>query len=450
VLASTPVVAQNGSDGGGALADVIVTALQETLRVVFSPVEGLIEQHAADLVRTVVGTPAPDAAFDDPSNGVWPSIYDYYWNAVVPLSLLLWALSAGLIIFFESTSHLFASYSRSKLQKRAFTGLMGILSWWWIDALARQFVHGLSTFLVPDLSQITLFETLSFSTMGVLGIVIALSTDFALFVLIALIYFARHVVLFLFTLLMPILIALWVPGVGPFSLVSGLMKRLAGFYVPFLFMTIPVAVLFRLGDLLGAHFELSMGGLGAWLTALVIPFVAVAAPLVLFWQAGALFFVADRASRRVSTRRARTNLNRVGLAGRTTAHGGRNLSRGLRGRAALRRDGQMVLNSGSSRAHAAGSQLHAAGGKLRNRLTGDHPGENAGTAAPTQSAFSSPESRAKRADTLRNRTQSRSAEQVGQRDRDYDTGWTDQVDSTRDTGWTNLTDTDDSVDDSPR
>lgn len=83
------------------------------------------------------------------------------------------------------------------------------------------------------------------------------------------------------------------------------MRRMAGFYVPFLFMTVPVAILFRLGQLLGGSLDLSMGGLGAWLAALVIPFVAVAAPIGLFWQAGALFFAADRASHRISKGRGK-------------------------------------------------------------------------------------------------------------------------------------------------
>jgi len=42
----------------------------------------------------------------------------------------------GIVIFLESTSYLFGSYHRSKLKKRAFSGLLGILSWWWVAALA--------------------------------------------------------------------------------------------------------------------------------------------------------------------------------------------------------------------------------------------------------------------------------------------------------------------------
>jgi len=369
-----------------ALGDVIVNALREFLRRLFTPVRGVIETHANDVLATILTTPHPNAVLSKPTNGPWPGLYDYYWDTMVPLSLFLWSFAIGLVILFETTSHLFSSYHRSKLQKRAFSGLIGILSWWWIAAFSLRFTDALIGFLVPDLSDITLFQTLSFSSMGVLGFVIAMATDWVLFVLVTLLYFTRQLVLYLFVLLMPVLMAFWVPGVGPFTLVSRFMKRLASFYVPFLFMAVPVAVLFRLGDLLGRSFELDWGGIGAWLTALVIPFVALVAPLVMFWQAGALFFLADRASRRMSVDRARGRTERVREGGRQTAQGGRNFLRGVRKLPAVKRDGQTVLDSGSSRAHGTGSRLNTAGSRLAGRLRSRNGhGDGKGTAATEQS-----------------------------------------------------------------
>jgi hypothetical protein len=350
------------------LSDIIVAALQELLRVLFSPIQTLIEDHADDVVSIIFGTPHPNAVFARPTNGAWPNIYDYYWDGLMPLALLLWALAIGLVIFFESTSYLFSSYHKAKLKRRAFAGLLGILAWWWLAALSLRFIESLTGYLVPDLSSISLFETLSFSAMGVLGLVVTLSVDLVLFLLIAILYFVRQVVLYLFVLLMPILIALWVPGVGPFSLVSGFVRKLAGFYVPFLFMTVPVALLFRLGDLLGTSADLSMEGLGLWLTALVIPIVAVVSPFVLFWQAGALLFVTDRLARHGSRHRARDRVERARTATQETTHGGRNFVRGARGQPAVRGDGQTLLGSGDSRAHAAGSRLNGASGRLADRF----------------------------------------------------------------------------------
>ncbi len=82
---------------------------------------------------------------------------------------------------------------------------------------------------------------------------------------------------------MPLVIVFWVPGIGPFAPVARLMSRLAGFYVPFLFMTVPIAVLFRLGELLGDSVTVSIGGFGQWLLAIVTPLIAVIAPFVLLW-----------------------------------------------------------------------------------------------------------------------------------------------------------------------
>ncbi|WP_415380527.1 hypothetical protein [Halosimplex sp. TS25] len=359
------VSAQSGSDGGGALGDTIVWAIKKAVRVLFQPLKGIIQNHANDVVRVIIGTPHPNAVFAAPTNSTWPSLYDYFWDEMVPLALLLWALSVGIVIFLESTSYLFSSYHQAKLKRRGFSGLLGILAWWWMDALSRQFTNELAIFIAPDLSTISLFETLSIGSVGALITAITYSVDFFLLALVVLIYFIREIVLYLFTLLMPVLIALWIPGVGPFSLVSKFMKRLAGFYVPFLFMTIPVATLFRLGQLLGENFGFSTQGLGLWLTALIIPVVAIVSPFILFWQAGSIFFMAQSASRHASTRRARSRVNRTRDTGSSALHSGRNFVRGVRGQAAIRSDGQAVFDSGNSRAHAAGSRLNDTGSRLR-------------------------------------------------------------------------------------
>jgi hypothetical protein len=190
-----------------------------------------------------------------------------------------------------------------------------------------------------------------------------------LFVLIGLIYLARQLALYLFVFLMPLLIVFWIPGVGPFALVSKFMKKLAGFYVPFLFMTVPVALLFRLGDILGTSFGPSAGEFGAWLTALVIPLLAVASPFVLFWQAGALFFIADRAARHMSAEKARSRLSRGREQVQSAKQGGRNFVRGVRDEPAVKSGGQYVLNSGESRAHSTGQRLNTTGSRLREALT---------------------------------------------------------------------------------
>jgi type II secretory pathway pseudopilin PulG len=183
-------------------------------------------------------------------------------------------------------------------------------------------------------------------------------------------------------------LVLWIPGVGPFALLSRFVKRLAGFYVPFLFMTVPVAVLFRLGEILGDSFGLSMGGIGAWLTAIVIPLVAVLAPLVLVWQAGGIFFIGDRVARRVSTQQAQARIAAARRGARETAQGGRNFIRGMRGRAAVRPSGQTVLESGGSRAHATGDRLNTAGSRLESVFTSERPGSGESTTEATSASNS--------------------------------------------------------------
>lgn len=368
LLCTTPALAQEGS---GALGDIIIDSLVEFIRRLTEPIAGKIEQFGSDLVEIITATPHPNAVFTEPTNGAWPRLYDYYWQTIVPLSLSLWGLAIGLIIILETTSHLFSSYHRSKLKKRAFTGLLGILSWWWLAAISLRFMNALTGVLAPSLSNISLFETASFTGMGVLGLAISLGVDFTLFVLLAVIYLARQVVLYLFVLWMPVLIAMWIPGVGPFAMLSKLVRKLAGFYLPFLIMTLPVAILFQLGKILGHSFGLSMGGIGAWLTAIIIPFIAVLSPIVLIWQAGGIFFIGDRIARHASAQRAQRRVSGMKAKTQTAAHGSRNFVRGARGKPAVRQNGQTMLDSGDSRAHATGARVSSSGGRLRGTVRSD-------------------------------------------------------------------------------
>lgn len=362
------VAGGNTSGGGGlGLGDIIVGSLEELLRLLFTPIEAVIERYGDSVLAVIVSTPHPDTVFSTPTNGAWPQLYSYYWDVVVPLSLTLFGLVLGLVIVLESTSYLFSNYHASKLKKRGFAGLLGLLSWWWIAALSLRFTDMLTRFLTPSVSNISFFETLSFTGMGVLGLVITLSADLFLLILIGLIYLLRHLILYLFVLLIPLLIVFWIPGVGPFTHVSRFMKKLAGYYVPFLFMTVPVALLFRVGDLLGQSAGFSPGGLGAWLTALVVPFAALLTPFFLFWQASLVFFIADRATHHISARRARHRVR--GQYGGRRQGGGRYVRSG-RGDSGFQGAGTHFESRGSTYNGGSG-RLSGARSRLRSALSRD-------------------------------------------------------------------------------
>ena len=369
--------ASSGSEGGSTgnftgetISDAIVDALRGLLETLFAPIRGLLESHANDLLGLLVGTPHPSVVFTEPSTAPWKALYRYYWETMIPLTLLLFGLSVSMVILLESTSHLFSSYHRVHLKRRAFVGLVGVLSWWWIAAFSLQVADQVSRFLMPDLDSISLFETLSFTSIGLLGVVVSLSMDLALFGLMALIYFIRQLVLYGFVLGMPLLIVAWIPGVGPFRYVARFAQRLAGFYVPFLFMAVPVALLFRLGELLGESATLSVGGIGVWLSALVIPLVAVVSPFILIWQAGGIFTVTDQMTRHASRKHFQRRTGRARQHASDTVHAGRNAMRGLRNEPAVRRDGQTILrtNTGTatSRGYRVGAGLRSTSATLRN------------------------------------------------------------------------------------
>lgn len=354
-----------GSDGGVA-ADALVDSLLSLLELLFSPIRGLIESQANGLLGLLVSTPHPSVVFVEPAMAPWETLYQYYWGTMLPLTFMLFGLAVGAVILLESTSHLFSGYHRARLKRRAFVGLMGILSWWWIAAFSLRLADQLARFITPDLSSISVFETLSFAGIGLLGVIVSLTVDLVLFGLIALIYFTRHLVLYGFILGMPLLIVAWIPGIGPFRFVSTLTRRLAGFYVPLLVMTIPVALLFRLGAVLGDAATLSLGGIGLWLTALVIPFVAVLSPFLLIWQAGATFFIGEQLTRHASPTRLPTRKGGETQYAETAVHTGRNAVRGLRNQPAVRRDGQTLLRTESGTATDRG---HRVGNRLRSTTT---------------------------------------------------------------------------------
>lgn len=351
----------------GGLGDVIVDAIVAVLKVLVSPIKGFIRDQADSLTSLITGTPHPDAVFQPPSNGPWKNVYEYYWNDLIPVALFIYGVMLGIVILLESTSHLFTSYHQSKVKRRAVAGLFGVLSWWWIAAFSLQFMNALTTYLLPDLSDVSLFQTLSFGAIGVLGLVVSLFADFVLFVLIGIVYYARGIVLYLFVLMMPLLVVFWIPGVGPFKLLSKFSQRLASFYVPFLFMSLPVALLFRVADLIGTN-AIGMGDFGAWLSALVIPFLALISPFVLIWQTSAIFFVAGHASRHISKRNASNRTTRIRNGGSTAKVGGQNFTRGLRGQTPVQSNSTGGGSSTDSRAHRAGSRLRTQGSGLTNRL----------------------------------------------------------------------------------
>jgi hypothetical protein len=353
----------------------VVEALETFLVELVSPVEGFIEDYGGTVIQVVLDTPTPNRVFMAPTNPPWVAIYDYYWGGIVPVALLLFALAGSLVILLETTSGLFSSYHRAQLKRRAVVALVGVLSWWWVNAFALRLVDSLVVTIAPSLAELTLFETASFGALGLLGVVVSLATDFVLIGVVALLYILRHVLIYFYTLLVPLLLVAWIPGVGPFRSVTGLVRQAAGLYVPLLLAPVPAALLFRLGLLLGESGSFgSLDGFGAWIAALVVPFVAILAPVVLVWQTGRIATAANAAARNVSRERAMARAGRLRDAGGSVASrgaagatGARHFARGARDDLTTDARGRYKLDSGDSRAQAAGARVRRGLGRLRGR-----------------------------------------------------------------------------------
>jgi hypothetical protein len=94
-------------------------------------------------------------------------------------------------------------------------------------------------------------------------------------------------------------------------------------------------------------------------------------------------------------------VRRTRTTGQTTRQGGRNFLRGVRGKPAIRDDGQTVLDSGGSRTHVAGSRLGAAGAQLRGSLNGGGGGGQDGSGGGRGGWDAHSESRNESFDNLR-------------------------------------------------
>lgn len=392
---ATPSGDDGGTAGSGgapvlspdAIAGAVVSALKQLLAQLFRPIRQFLENNAGGVIRVVLDTPAPTRVFGAPQTTPWIAVYDYYWDAIVPVALLLFVFAGTVVILLETTSALFSSYHRAQLKRRGIVALLGVLSWWWINAFALRLVDGLVVALAPSLGDLTLFETASFGAIGLLGTVIALATDFALFGIVALVYLLRHVLIYFYTLLVPLLLVAWVPGVGPFRLLTGLVAQASRLYVPVLVMPVPVALLFRLGTLLGESAGVSsLGGFGAWVAALIIPFVAILAPIVLLWQTGQIAAAARTTARNISRRQAQARIGGIrsttGTArsyGATGVQKTRETARGVRERHVVDAEGQSRFGLGGSRVRAAGQRIRRGVDRLGDRSAGGGDDTRGGT-----------------------------------------------------------------------
>lgn len=274
-----------------AFVDGMVQAAREALS------EGADGLHASvqdmlDLVVTVtVRTPHPKPQdgffFGEPTNEPWVSLYGYYTEAVLPVTVLVIALAVAMILFTGIFGSFLTGYERSRAKRRLVVAFLFVLAWWGIGAFVLRFVDALAVAIAPEPSTVasTFRDTMSLrghdtTTTAALTL---LETLVVLFLVVW--FFVRWLGIYALMLATPIGVAFWVVDVGPFAYLSRLIEELLAKFVPLAFVTIPAAVVFRVGELLFGNFDPAAEfgvGAGPFLFALGFPLLVLVVAYYMF------------------------------------------------------------------------------------------------------------------------------------------------------------------------
>jgi hypothetical protein len=361
----------------GWLAREVEKAIENTLRDIRDAFLEFLQDLIEMLLGPIVGTPAPRGddyiAFGTPINEPWASLYkDVYLPFILPLSAGL--LFIGLA-YIGTRAGSISEYQRKILLRRIGIAFLGLFFWFPVASMGTQFFNAIGMTLAPTADMTS--DLTNVIKSGVGGLIIALVMYFVtniFLILAAAIYALRWVLIYVLTLSMPLLGALWAVEVWPLTQFSEISKKAAAIYPGLLMAGIPAALLFRIGW--EADFTFNVGGLLAvFLGVILIPAACIASIATVLWSSPRVQSFSRRAmymsagygmTGRALRGRSTYGPGNGGDGGATTSvrrglgettRGARNVHRGLSAQSAgaVGPGGQTTLGSGSSRAYKAGS-----------------------------------------------------------------------------------------------
>lgn len=206
--------------------------------------------------RHLFNTPLPEGTgtsviFSPPAPGdtPWHGIYE----AVVAGEVLVFAL---VLLFLAVQGRHFvrifnvgSAIEDRRAQRRAWTGAVLIVAWYWVGVLTLYFVEGLTIGLVPDVSTVAaaLVQLLPTALSNpLLTLLLAATGGFAMVALQA-VFFIREILLYIFLYGMPFGIAV---AYGNVPVLSRIARRLCRQFIPLAALPLPAAILFRGYELL--------------------------------------------------------------------------------------------------------------------------------------------------------------------------------------------------------
>ncbi len=246
---------------GVAFVDGIIQAAREVLADgatdLHDTSQGMMEMALIATIRT----PHPQAQegffLGEPMNEPWISLYTYYTEAVLPLTVALIALAIALILFTGIFGTLLSGYEKSKAKRRLVVAFLFVIAWWSIGAFTLRFADALATTIAPppDDMAATLQETMALEGVGTVSTAGLAVVEAGVFVALILTYLIRWIGVYALMVGMPLAVAFWIVDIGPFAYLSSIVADVAFKFVPLAFITVPAAIIYRVGDLVFGVFD---------------------------------------------------------------------------------------------------------------------------------------------------------------------------------------------------
>jgi len=213
---------------------------------------GLVEGYNS-LSEEFFGTPTPPTngnfVFGQPTTEPWIQLHEVLVMGEVTLIALLILI---VTVQGRHTIRIFnfgSRYQARKVRKTAWSGVLLIVTWYWVGVLALYLVDGFTIGLLPDYNAVAdsllVFLSVSLSNPA-LSLLMAAIGGIAMWILQAL-FFLREILLYVFFYGMPIGIAI---AYGNLPVVSQIARQMCLKFIPLAVMPLPVALLFKGYELL--------------------------------------------------------------------------------------------------------------------------------------------------------------------------------------------------------
>jgi hypothetical protein len=274
-----------------AFVDGIVQAVREALSQgsngLHASMQDMLDLVVTVTVRTPHPTPSDGFLFGEPTNEPWVSLYGYYTEAVLPVTVLVIALAVAMILFTGIFGTFLTGYERSRAKRRLVVAFLFVLAWWGIGAFVLRFVDALAVAIAPEPSTVasTFRDTMTLNGHGTTTTAALTLLESLVMLLLVVWFFVRWLGIYALMLATPIGVAFWVVDVGPFAYLSNLIESLLTKFVPLAFVTVPAAIVFRVGELLFGNFDPAAefgAGAGPFLFALGFPLLVLVVAYYMF------------------------------------------------------------------------------------------------------------------------------------------------------------------------